>query len=156
LDGKRILVVDDEADVLNVLKEEIKHDLTVFKKFRKTDGVSMAGGDPLVHPEIVEIVRLVAREGLKPIINTNGLALTKELLLELKKAGAAGFTIYLDSKPHRPFWQGKTELELNPLRLRYAEMLADVGELSCAFNSTVYEDPLPYVPDLVQWGQKND
>ena len=135
--------------------EEIKHDLEIFRKFRKTDGVSLAGGDPLVHPDIVEIVRLIAQQGLKPIINTNGLALSKELLRDLKKAGVVGFTLHVDSKQHRPYWKGKTEVELNPLRLHFAEMLADVGGLSCAFNSTVYGDTLPYVPDIVEWGQEH-
>lgn len=135
--------------------EEIKHDLKIFKKFRKTDGISLAGGDPLVHPDVVEIVRLIAQEELKPIINTNGLALNKELLRELKKVGAAGFTFHVDSKQHRPYWKGKNEIELNKLRLYFAEMLAEVGGLSCAFNSTVYGDTLQYVPDIVEWGQKH-
>jgi len=135
--------------------DEIKRDLAIFKKYRKTDGVSLAGGDPLVHPDIVEIVRLVAQDGLKPIINTNGLALNKELLLELKRAGTAGFTLHVDSKQHRPHWQGKTEIELNVLRLSFAEMLAEVGGLSCAFNSTVYADTLQYVPDILAWGQEH-
>lgn len=135
--------------------DEIKHDLEVFKKFRKTDGISMAGGDPLVHPDVIEIVRLIAQNGLKPIINTNGLVLDKEFLKELKKAGAAGFTFHIDSKQHRPRWKGKTEIELNELRLHYAEMLAEVGGLSCAFNSTVYGDTLKYIPDIVEWGQKH-
>ena len=133
--------------------DEIKHDLELFKRLRKTDGVSLAGGDPLVHPDIVEIVRLIAQDGLKPIINTNGLALNKELLLELKNAGAAGFTFHVDSKQRRPHWMGKTEIELNELRLSFAEMLAGVGGLSCAFNSTVYADTLQYVPDILAWGQ---
>ena len=132
---------------------KIKHDLEIFKRFRKTDGISLAGGDPLVHPDIVEIVHLVAQDGLKPIINTNGFALDKELLRELKKAGAVGFTFHVDSKQHRPFWKGKTEIELNKLRLHFAEMLAEVGGLSCAFNSTVYEDTLQFVPNIVEWGQ---
>ncbi len=135
--------------------EQIKRDLEVFKRFRKTDGVSLAGGDPLVHPDVVEIVRLIAQDEVKPIINTNGLSLTKDFLRELKKAGAAGFTFHVDSKQHRPHWKGKTEIELNELRLHYAEMLAEVGELSCAFNSTVYGDTLEYVPDIVEWGQKH-
>jgi len=135
--------------------DEVKRDLEIFKRLRKTDGISIAGGDPLVHPDIVEIVRLIAQDGLKPIINTNGLALNKDFLRELKKAGLAGFTFHIDSKQHRPRWKGKTEIELNELRLHYAEMLADVGGLSCAFNSTVYGDTLRYVPDIVEWGQKH-
>ena len=135
--------------------DEIKNDLAIFKRYRKTDGISIAGGDPLVHPEIVEIVRLIAQEGVKPILNTNGHALTKELLLELKKAGVEGFTFHVDSKQHRPGWKGKSEIELNELRLHYARMLAEVGGLSCAFNSTVYADTLQYVPDIVAWGQEH-
>lgn len=135
--------------------ERIKEELVVFKKYRRTDGVSIAGGDPLIHPEIVEVVRMVAESGLKPILNTNGVALTKEMLKELKAAGAKGFTFHVDSKQHRPHWKNKTELELNELREHFAEMLHEIGGFSCAFNSTVYGDTLQYIPDLVDWAQKH-
>lgn len=135
--------------------DDVRHDLAIFKKYRKTDGVSIAGGDPLVHPEIVEIVRLIAQEGVKPILNTNGFALTQELLRDLKRAGVAGFTFHIDSKQHRPGWKGKSEIELNDLRLHYARMLAEVGGLSCAFNATVYPDTLKYAPDILAWGQEH-
>lgn len=134
---------------------EIKQELDVFTSLRKCDGVSIAGGDPLTHPEIIEIVREVKKRGLKPIINTNGLALTKELLLELKKAGVYGFTFHIDSKQGRPGWKNNNEIELNELRLKYAEMLAEAGNISCAFNSTVYEDTMHYIPDLVKWAEDN-
>lgn len=134
---------------------EIKQELDVFTSLRKCDGVSIAGGDPLTHPEIIEIVREVKKRGLKPIINTNGLALTKELLLELKKAGVYGFTFHIDSKQGRPGWKNNNEIELNELRLKYAEMLAEAGNISCTFNSTVYEDTMHYIPDLVKWAEDN-
>jgi hypothetical protein len=51
--------------------------------------------------------------------------------------------------------KGKTEVELNDLRLTYAEMLAEVGGISCAFNATVYEHTLPFVPEIVKWGQQH-
>ncbi|MFQ5605860.1 MAG: radical SAM protein [bacterium] len=135
--------------------EQIKEELAVFMKYRTTDGVSIAGGDPLIHPEIVEVVRMVAESGLKPVLNTNGVALSKELLRELKAAGARGFTFHVDSKQKRPHWKGKNELELCEVREQFAEMVREAGGLSCAFNSTVYEDTLPYVPDLVGWAQKH-
>jgi hypothetical protein len=135
--------------------ERVRQELDVFNTFRITDGVSIAGGDPLIHPDIVEIVRMVAEDGQKPIINTNGVALTRELLRELKAAGAKGFTFHVDSKQHRPHWKGKTEMELCELRLQFAEMLNEIGGLSCSFNSTVYEDTLPFVPDLVDWAQRH-
>jgi hypothetical protein len=135
--------------------QRIREELAVFKKFRKTDGISIAGGDPLIHPDIVEIVRMIAKDGLKPILNTNGVALSKELLKELKAAGAQGFTFHVDSKQRRPHWKNKNELELCEVREQFAEMLLEEGGLSCAFNSTVYEDTLPYVPDLVDWAQRH-
>jgi MoaA/NifB/PqqE/SkfB family radical SAM enzyme len=135
--------------------EQISGDLDVFTRLRKADGVSIAGGDPLTHPQIIDIVKMVKERKLKPIINTNGLALTKELLSELKKAGVYGFTFHIDSKQQRPHWKNKTEIELNELRYHYARMLADEGNISCAFNSTVYEDTLHYVPELVKWAEKN-
>lgn len=135
--------------------EEIARDLDVFARYRKFDGVSIAGGDPLTHPRVVEIVEMVARRGYKPVLNTNGLALTEELLRELKKAGLVGLTFHIDSKQHRPGWKDKTELEMNELRLHFAQMVGRVGGLSCALNATVYEDTLPDVPDLVQWAQEH-
>lgn len=133
----------------------VQEEIDTFMRLRNCDGISIAGGDPLMHPEILDIVRHTALRGIKPIINTNGGLLTKELLRELKKAGAFGFTFHVDSKQGRPGWKNANELDLNALRLEYAEMLAEVGGLSCSFNSTVYEDTLHYTPDLVEWAAKH-
>lgn len=135
--------------------EEIKKELEVFKKMRKSDGISIAGGDPLLHPDIIEIVKMVKADGQKPIINTNGIALTEELLSQLKKAGVYGFTFHIDSKQNRPGWKNKNELELNELRLYFANMLRKAGNISCAFNSTVYEDTLKFIPEMVKWAEKH-
>lgn len=135
--------------------EVVAHELEVFTRLRTCDGISVAGGDPLTHPQVVEIVALIAQRGIKPILNTNGLALTPELLVELKRAGLKGLTIHIDSKQRRPHLRDKTETDLNELRLHYAQMIAGVGDLSCAFNSTVYDDTLEAVPEIVAWGQQH-
>ena len=133
----------------------VKSEIDTFARLRNTDGVSIAGGDPLMHPQIIEIVKEVGARNMKPIINTNGLALTKELLRELKTAGVYGFTFHIDSKQNRPGWKNKNEIELNELRLQYAEMLAEVGGISCSFNSTVYEDTIQHVPEMIDWASKH-
>jgi len=138
--------------------EQVRHELDVFQALRKTDCISIAGGEPLLYPNIVELVAEIKSRGLKPIINSNGIALTKELLHDLKSAGVFGFTFHIDSKQGRgrgPQWEGKNELELNELRLHYAEMLAAEGNIACSFNSTVYGDTLHYVPELAAWAQKH-
>lgn len=131
----------------------VRQELDVFNRWRTFDSVSIAGGEPLLHPEIADIVRMVAADGHKPIINTNGLAMTEPLLRELKQAGLVGLTFHVDSKQGRPGWKNKTEVELNELRLRLARLVKEVGGLSCAFNSTIYEDTLKDVPELVQFAQ---
>lgn len=135
--------------------DQIRADLDLFERYRKTDAVSIAGGDPLTHPQIEEVVRLVARRGLKPVVNTNGFAMTPELLHKLKAAGLRGVTFHVDSLQNRPRWKGKTEVELNELRQHFADMTAEVGGISCTFNATVYEATLPLVPEVVAWAEKN-
>ena len=83
------------------------------------------------------------------------MALTPEMLKELKKAGLSGFTIHIDSHQNRPHWKGKTEKDLNELRQQYAEMIHDEGGLYVVFNSTVYPSTYHEIPDVVRWGREN-
>ncbi len=135
--------------------EEVEEELRTFARLRNFDGVSIAGGDPLLHPRVVEIVRRVTAMGRKAIVNTNGVGLTLPLLRELKEAGLVGITFHVDCHQGRPAWRDKTEAQMNDLRSEYVEMVASVGGVSCAFNSTVYEDTLAQVPDIVEWAHKN-
>ena len=135
--------------------QQISEDLDVFERYRQTDAVSVAGGDPLTHPEIVEVVRTIASRRLKPVVNTNGFAMTLELLRSMKAAGLRGVTFHVDSLQRRPGWTGKSETELNALRQQFADMVAEVGGISCAFNATVYEKTLPLVGDVVDWARRN-
>jgi pyruvate-formate lyase-activating enzyme len=135
--------------------EQVKEEILFFKQWRNPDNVSIAGGEPLIHPQIVDTVAFIAQNGIKPIILTNAMALTPELLRELKKAGLAGFTIHIDSHQNRPHWKDKTERDLNELRQQYADMVAAEGGMYVIFNSTVYPSTFHEIPDVVRWGQAN-
>ncbi len=135
--------------------EQVKEEILFFKQWRNPDNVSIAGGEPLIHPQIMDIVAFIAQNGIKPIVLTNAVALTPEMLRELKKAGLAGFTIHIDSHQNRPHWRGKSEAELNELRQHYADMVAAERGLYVIFNSTVYPSSFREIPDVVRWGQAN-
>lgn len=135
--------------------EEVAQDLAVFARERRSDCMSIAGGDPLVHPELAEIVRMVKRGGWKPVVNTNGLALTPKLLRALVEAGVFGFTFHIDTSQKRRDSRAKTEAEHNRLRQKLAEMVAEVGGVACAFNQTVTSDTLDQVPDVVRWARQH-
>jgi hypothetical protein len=135
--------------------DEVQGELDTFARLRNFDGVSIAGGDPTLHPNVVEIVHRVTAMGRKAIINTNGLGLSIEMLRDLKKAGLVGLTFHVDSHQGRPGWRNKTETQMNALRDEYVDLVSRVGDLAIAFNSTVYEDTLDQVPDVVSWAARN-
>ena len=133
--------------------EQVKEEILFFKQWRNPDNVSIAGGEPLIHPQIIDIVAFIAENGIKPVILTNALALKPDFLRELKRAGLAGFTIHIDSHQSRPHWRNKTEQDLNELRQFYADMIAAEGGVYVVFNSTVYPSTFREIPDVVRWGQ---
>ncbi len=135
--------------------EDVKEELRALKTLRRTDGISIAGGEPLIYPEIVELVRFIATQGWKPIVNSNGQALTPDLVRELVHAGLVGFTFHVDSHQSRPGWKGRSEEELNELRLHLARMVKEVGQgrVACSFNATIYRDTLADVPMLTRWAR---
>ena len=136
--------------------EDVKEEILFFKEWRNPDNVSIAGGEPLVHPEIVDIVAFIAENGIKPIVLTNAEKLTPELLRELKQAGLAGFTFHIDSHQARRGWEDKSEGEHNELREYYADMVAaEGGDVIVIFNSTVYPSTYKEIPDVVHWGRQH-
>ena len=145
----------DTSGRLHKSPEEIQAEFNIFNSLRKSDCMSITGGDPLVHPKIAEIVKMAKDMGWKPILNTNGLALKEKKLEQLKEAGVFGFTFHIDTSQTRPKVHAKTEAELNELRLHYANMLAKAGGIACSFNATVSENTISQVPDLVNWAQEH-
>ena len=77
-----------------------------------------SGGEPLMRPDIVELVAYAASLGLRPVFGTNGTLITLEMAQKLKAAGARGMGISLDSmdrEKHNKFrkfpgaWEGAVQ-----------------------------------------------
>ena len=135
--------------------DQIKEEVLFMKRWRNIDNVTLAGGDPLVHPNIVEIVDFINSQGIKPFMLTNGKKLSRELLVELKRAGLAGINFHIDSQQEREGWIGKDEIELNELRQHYVDMLWEIGGIPCSFGITVFGHNFNYIPDLLRWALNN-
>lgn len=68
--------------------------------------VIFSGGEPLMLPYIFHLVEHAVSVGLRPVFGTNGTLLNEETAIRLKKAGAMGMGISLDSldpKKHDDF-----------------------------------------------------
>ncbi len=56
-----------------------------------------SGGEPLMRPDIFDLVRHARSRGLIPVFGTNGTLITKEVAQKIKDAGAMAMGISLDS-----------------------------------------------------------
>lgn len=77
-----------------------------------------SGGEPLIRPDILELVSYATSLGLRSVFGTNGTMITLEMAQKLKDAGAMGMGISLDSmdkKKHNEFrkfdgaWEGAVQ-----------------------------------------------
>jgi len=134
---------------------EIKEEIIAHRQQRNCDRIAVAGGEPLLYPDIVEVVDFISRQGMKPMILTNGASLTWDLAIALRKAGLKQFYFHVDSGQRRPGWSGKSESELNRLRQHFADVCWDVGGIQCGYNTTVFRHTLSAIPDIVEWSRSN-
>ncbi|MEW6698204.1 MAG: putative heme d1 biosynthesis radical SAM protein NirJ2 [Bacillota bacterium] len=56
-----------------------------------------SGGEPLMRPDIYELVAHARSKGLRPVFGSNGTLITPEVARRLKESGAMGIGISLDS-----------------------------------------------------------
>lgn len=64
--------------------------------------IALVGGEPLLHPDIVELVRYCREIGFATSLTTNGFLLTRKLLAELEEAGLQVMQISVDRMTPSP------------------------------------------------------
>jgi len=85
--------------------------LTEFKKIVKQglklglQSVKLTGGEPLIHPDILEILAYIEKTNLRLIVETNGLACTPEIAAAIKRCTNPFVSISLDgANPETHNW----------------------------------------------------
>lgn len=135
--------------------EEIKKEIRQCAEMTNCSRLSISGGEPLLYPEIIEVVSYISSLGLKPIILSNGEQLTPEFAARLRDAGLYQFFLHVDAGQNRPGWISKSEEEMNRLRQYYVDLVHDTGKIKCGFNMTVRHLNLGEVPGIVKWYRAN-
>jgi hypothetical protein len=135
--------------------DEIEREIRFLEQWRNINNVHLAGGEPLIHPDIVDIVGFIHARGLHPVIITNGQRLDRELLVALRDAGLVEMSFHVDSGQSRPGWAGTDDTALNGLRQQFADLLAEVGGVNCNFNMTVNPRTIRHVPEVIRWALAN-
>lgn len=62
-----------------------------------TAAITISGGEPLLHPELVEIIRRIRKHGILATLITNGYLLTSERIRALNRAGLNYLQISIDN-----------------------------------------------------------
>jgi hypothetical protein len=134
---------------------EIEKDIITLQETLNCDRIAIAGGEPLIYPDIIKVVDFISRRKMKPIMLTNGEKLTREFALELKKSGLKQFLFHVDSRQQRPGWENKSEGEMNGLRQKFADLLWELGGVQCGYNITIFPASLNSITDIIAWGRSN-
>jgi MoaA/NifB/PqqE/SkfB family radical SAM enzyme len=97
-----------------------------------TEVITISGGEPLLHPELDEVIRHIRRRGMIAGLITNGYLLTGERIRRLNRAGLDHLQISIDNVT--PDEVSKKSLKTLDKKL---QLLAEYAEFHVNINSVV-------------------
>lgn len=134
----------------NLSIETIMADLETLERNQEVQTVSVAGGEPTLHPELVQIVRAIHEQGHSVSLVTNGILLTDRLLADLKQAGLDVVMIHVDEGQQRPDLPASPTLpDINQLRQKIARQVAAHG-IDAGLCVTIYREHFDNLRELFQ------
>jgi hypothetical protein len=128
---------------------EIDAQLDALTRLRKLQSISIVGGEPTLHPDLVEIVRRVRRRGLFVELFTNGVDLNDQLLAELKRAGTNVIFLHIEPNQRRPDMPTEASTDdLRRLRTEKAALIA-AHDIEVGLAVTAYPDKPAEIEEAV-------
>jgi len=125
-------------------------DLDTIEQNQQVQTVSVAGGEPTLHPELVEIVSRIHGRGHSVSLVTNGLLLTDQMLARLKQAGLDIVMIHVDEGQQRPDLPAEpTVMDINRLRQEIARKVAAHG-IDAGLCVTIYREHFENLKELFE------
>lgn len=129
--------------------QEVEAELDGLMKLRKLHSVSIVGGEITLHPELVQIVRMVKSRGLYVELFSNGVDLTPGLLQQLKAVGASVVFCHIEKGQKRPDLPVEaTDADLHRLRTEKMAMIAEQS-MDAGLALTLYPDHLEELENAV-------
>jgi MoaA/NifB/PqqE/SkfB family radical SAM enzyme len=115
-----------------------------------TERIALVGGEPLMHPEIVELVRFCKGLGMSTSLTTNGFLLTKQLVADLAAAGLDVMQISID----RVTPSAVTKKSLKTVE-RKLELLRD-SPIKLHLTGVICADTLDECEQVLEFGLSRD
>ena len=119
-----------------------------LRKIRElgTMRIALVGGEPLTHPNIVEVVRYCRELGFATSLTTNGFLLTRELVAELEDAGLQVMQISVDRMTPSPITRKSFKTVLPKL-----DYFRD-SKISLHITGVICADTLPESQTVLETG----
>ena len=130
---------------------ELKKEIDVLIKQRNIQTLSIAGGEPLMYPNLDELIRYASKKDLKIKVFTNGLLLDEIRLKTLKNLGVTEFIIHIDRHQRK----SSSEKKMNLLREKYCKMFRKVRNVNLGFIMPISREDLGQLDDLTDFFKKN-
>lgn len=119
---------------------QVRTELQRLQELRRLHTVSLTGGEPLLHPDVDDIIRDVHGRGPRTVLMTNGILFDEARARRLKTAGLDMVLLHIQERQNRPDLppnHGPDEIE--KLRRAKAGIAAAAG-LDAGFSALMYPD----------------
>ena len=135
--------------------EQIKEEIDFGASERNLDVITLAGGEPTLHPELPSVIQYVHDKGIKVNVLTNGVAIDDKMLRSWSRAGATRVMLHIDSLQGRPdAAPNASEDELNDLRERMTERVVRHG-MHGGLALTAYQKNKHEIPAVLSYVQQS-
>ena len=111
------------------------------------------GGEPLVRPDIFELLRHSQKAGMANIIATNGTLIDEEMAFKLKDHGVVCHAISLDAADPSVHNMVRNKAGAFDLAMRGIEATRKAG-IMLQTNTTAMEYNMPHLPELIDYADR--
>jgi len=112
--------------------------------------MALGGGEPLLHPRLLDMVRLARRSGIVPNLTINGNLLTTEIAVALKEAGLGQAQISLNGASE----EANATTRPNFSQAMAATQTCQEAGLPFGFNVLLTRSGLPDLEKVIRLGQR--
>lgn len=112
--------------------------------------IGLQGGEPLLHPQVVEIVRYCKKLGLKTTMSSNGFRLTRELIQGLEDAGLDALQISVDRMTPIPSTRKSLKSLVPKLELLRA------SNIRFHISAVLFRDSLAEAREVLDYGLERE
>ncbi|MBI2968065.1 MAG: radical SAM protein [Bacteroidetes bacterium] len=138
----------DQSDYTKPL-EIIKNEIDFIITKRNLHLITLAGGEPTLHPELSEVIKYISNKGILVDVLSNGFALTDKKLAEYKKSKINKIFLHIDEHQKRPdLKENFDRKDLIELRTNISNKIIKNG-IRCALEITLYKSDLANFSEFI-------